>query len=51
MIYLQGMNFLVVQLLKSWEYKNVNFSGMLRNAVVQLLKSWEYKNLGNKQAR
>ena len=36
---------MVVQLLKSWEYKN---NGRIWNdteIVVQLLKSWEYKNL------
>ena len=34
----------VVQLLKSWEYKNL--VAYLENVggVVQLLKSWEYKN-------
>ena len=34
----------VVQLLKSWEYKNylAGLDGLV--SVVQLLKSWEYKN-------
>ena len=35
----------VVQLLKSWEYKNVAGFNVVSNDVVQLLKSWEYKNL------
>ena len=34
----------VVQLLKSWEYKNRFPFTNLDNFVVQLLKSWEYKN-------
>ena len=34
-----------VQLLKSWEYKNVQNVSFLKPLVVQLLKSWEYKNL------
>ena len=34
----------VVQLLKSWEYKNVLHWMVLHRLVVQLLKSWEYKN-------
>ena len=34
----------VVQLLKSWEYKNLSDYLLRRLAVVQLLKSWEYKN-------
>ena len=34
----------VVQLLKSWEYKNQFASVNLMPGVVQLLKSWEYKN-------
>ena len=35
---------LVVQLLKSWEYKNGNVFNRNSVKVVQLLKSWEYKN-------
>ena len=34
----------VVQLLKSWEYKNLEIRPMSVDKVVQLLKSWEYKN-------
>ena len=34
----------VVQLLKSWEYKNVCMTTKFPAKVVQLLKSWEYKN-------
>ena len=34
----------VVQLLKSWEYKNKSQRPQRKNKVVQLLKSWEYKN-------
>ena len=34
----------VVQLLKSWEYKNILQFFQLGLVVVQLLKSWEYKN-------
>ena len=34
----------VVQLLKSWEYKNVSPIWAVQSTVVQLLKSWEYKN-------
>ena len=36
--------FLVVQLLKSWEYKNATDLSLDEPRVVQLLKSWEYKN-------
>ena len=36
---------LVVQLLKSWEYKNMEWLHNRKKRVVQLLKSWEYKNL------
>ena len=35
---------IVVQLLKSWEYKNGNVAIITSSIVVQLLKSWEYKN-------
>ena len=35
---------LVVQLLKSWEYKNSEETKEAFRGVVQLLKSWEYKN-------
>ena len=35
----------VVQLLKSWEYKNASPYRLVSVRVVQLLKSWEYKNL------
>ena len=35
---------MVVQLLKSWEYKNVLLALLSIDLVVQLLKSWEYKN-------
>ena len=35
---------IVVQLLKSWEYKNKEDSTNPSDYVVQLLKSWEYKN-------
>ena len=35
---------LVVQLLKSWEYKNQYKGEDMTANVVQLLKSWEYKN-------
>ena len=38
----------VVQLLKSWEYKNKIVGQDTYELVVQLLKSWEYKN---KEAR
>ena len=34
----------VVQLLKSWEYKNLWLRLVYHRHVVQLLKSWEYKN-------
>ena len=34
----------VVQLLKSWEYKNSQYNRTIIFDVVQLLKSWEYKN-------
>ena len=34
----------VVQLLKSWEYKNFSTVTVEIRNVVQLLKSWEYKN-------
>ena len=34
----------VVQLLKSWEYKNDTYQYQRLVGVVQLLKSWEYKN-------
>ena len=34
----------VVQLLKSWEYKNIEGPKDGEYRVVQLLKSWEYKN-------
>ena len=34
----------VVQLLKSWEYKNQLEGLPFYRIVVQLLKSWEYKN-------
>ena len=36
--------FPVVQLLKSWEYKNKSNATVGEPGVVQLLKSWEYKN-------
>ena len=36
---------MVVQLLKSWEYKNGDKIDKIFKTVVQLLKSWEYKNL------
>ena len=32
------------QLLKSWEYKNLQFLADCFLQVLQLLKSWEYKN-------
>ena len=35
---------IVVQLLKSWEYKNRDTGAVDGFEVVQLLKSWEYKN-------
>ena len=35
---------MVVQLLKSWEYKNSCGVVLAICNVVQLLKSWEYKN-------
>ena len=35
---------MVVQLLKSWEYKNHHRNPKTIALVVQLLKSWEYKN-------
>ena len=35
---------MVVQLLKSWEYKNNQTKSHESPEVVQLLKSWEYKN-------
>ena len=34
----------IVQLLKSWEYKNKASMIQLIALIVQLLKSWEYKN-------
>ena len=34
----------VLQLLKSWEYKNSGGGRMSKECVLQLLKSWEYKN-------
>ena len=37
----------VVQLLKSWEYKNLLTARKKLTKVVQLLKSWEYKNRDN----
>ena len=36
---------MVVQLLKSWEYKNMEYAYANGLDVVQLLKSWEYKNM------
>ena len=35
----------IVQLLKSWEYKNSGVGLQRGDIVVQLLKSWEYKNI------
>ena len=35
---------MVLQLLKSWEYKNISFWINPQYEVLQLLKSWEYKN-------
>ena len=34
----------VLQLLKSWEYKNIGREDNPGFVVLQLLKSWEYKN-------
>ena len=39
----------VLQLLKSWEYKNGGDLARISYKVLQLLKSWEYKNLHHTQ--
>ena len=44
---LKSFCYLIVQLLKSWEYKNLSDKQSEDNGVVQLLKSWEYKNRDN----